>query len=118
MLVLGNENAAARILLEKRDLSIATRDLDVERTLLEEMPDGSEQDRSALAMQAQYRIQRAIQEITELARLQISAHGESVRRAIAQAHLWSTGADVSGPIEGRDLCETLTRFPYDGLSLR
>jgi hypothetical protein len=69
MLILSDQNAAARIELEHRDLPIATRSLEVERTLLEQMPDGRQEDRSVLTMQAQDGVQRAIQEIAEFTRL-------------------------------------------------
>jgi len=80
MLILGDENAAARIALEHRDLPIAPWNLDVERTLLEQMPDRSEENRSVSPMQPQDCVQRAIKEITEFARLQIPAHRRSISR--------------------------------------
>ena len=78
MLILGDEDAAARIALQHRDLPISTGNLDRERTFLEQMPDRREKDGSAFAMQAEDCVQRPIQEITEFARLQIPAHGMSV----------------------------------------
>lgn len=67
------------------------------------MPDRREEDRSALAMQAQDCVQRAIQEITEFARLQIPAHRRSIRRGGASDSFPSTmgGAACGGTLTRR-----------------
>ena len=67
------------IALEHRDLPIAPGHLEVERPVLEEVPDGRQKDGSVLAMDAEDGMQWAFQEIAEVARLEVPAHGESVR---------------------------------------
>jgi hypothetical protein len=52
MLILCDENAASRIALEHRDLSIAAGNLEVERAVPEQMPDWRQEDGSVLAMQS------------------------------------------------------------------